>query len=137
MMNLDEPERYEHHKVDVDTLHAKIVMIANEIALPNAIMANLKTRAAMDTFLQTLVVGIKSYILASGEEKVRCNVRWPADWWQAVKQRWAPDWITRRWPVRYEHHRINRTFYRAMCPHLDVPLHQGTDVHIRFLKSHE
>lgn len=28
--------------------------------------------------------------------------RWPATWWDAVKERWYPTWAKRRWPVRYE-----------------------------------
>lgn len=28
------------------------------------------------------------------------TVRYPADWWQAFKERWAPAWVRDRWPVR-------------------------------------
>ncbi len=28
------------------------------------------------------------------------TVTFPIDWWEAVKQRWAPAWYTDRWPVR-------------------------------------
>ncbi len=27
--------------------------------------------------------------------------RIPADWWQAVRQRWAPFWTLRRWPLTF------------------------------------
>ena len=27
-------------------------------------------------------------------------VTYPADWWQAVKQRFAPAWCLKRWPVK-------------------------------------
>ncbi|MBN1605857.1 MAG: hypothetical protein JW940_04455 [Polyangiaceae bacterium] len=30
----------------------------------------------------------------------RRSVAFPADWWQALKERWAPKWLLRRWPVR-------------------------------------
>lgn len=29
------------------------------------------------------------------------NPQWPRDWWQHLKQRFAPQWFLRRWPVRY------------------------------------
>ena len=29
-------------------------------------------------------------------------VRYPADWWQAFKERWFSAWMKARWPVRYE-----------------------------------
>jgi len=27
--------------------------------------------------------------------------RYPADWWQAFKERWWPAWALKRWPVQY------------------------------------
>ena len=30
------------------------------------------------------------------------KVEWPANWWQHVKQRFAPRWALRRWPVLME-----------------------------------
>lgn len=31
----------------------------------------------------------------------RVEVKYPSGWWQAVKERFAPDWVLSRWPVRY------------------------------------
>lgn len=28
-------------------------------------------------------------------------VTYPENWWEAFKERWAPDWFHRRYPVRY------------------------------------
>lgn len=28
------------------------------------------------------------------------SVTYPADWWQAVKERFAPPWFLKRWPVK-------------------------------------
>jgi len=28
------------------------------------------------------------------------TVRYPATWWDALKARWFPAWVLRRWPVR-------------------------------------
>jgi hypothetical protein len=27
--------------------------------------------------------------------------QYPADWWEAVKERFAPAWMKKRWPVKY------------------------------------
>jgi hypothetical protein len=32
--------------------------------------------------------------------------RYPADWRQAFKDRWLPEWARRRWPVRYAEVRL-------------------------------
>lgn len=29
------------------------------------------------------------------------TVEYPKDWWQAFKERWAPEWAKKRWPVQY------------------------------------
>lgn len=34
-----------------------------------------------------------------GREAERVDVEYPADWWQAFKKRWFPEWAKRRWPV--------------------------------------
>lgn len=33
--------------------------------------------------------------------------QYPADWWQAVKEHFAPAWFLRRWPVLYTRHHIS------------------------------
>jgi len=42
--------------------------------------------------------------------------KFPADWWQAVKDRWFPDWLKRRYPVRYTI--ISRS---AVYPEMSLP----------------
>ena len=49
----------------------------------------------------------------------------PADWWEAVKERWVPAWAKRRWPVK-KRAWIVRTF----CAHL---LDAKREDHIGFL----
>ncbi len=41
-----------------------------------------------------------------GEKPEYKEVSYPADWWQAFKERWFPKWAKRRWPVEYEVRRI-------------------------------
>ena len=36
-----------------------------------------------------------------GREAKRQECKWPADWWQAFKERWFPAWAKARWPVEY------------------------------------
>jgi len=31
------------------------------------------------------------------------EVHYPRDWWEAVRERWAPAWWLTRWPVQYQH----------------------------------
>ena len=41
--------------------------------------------------------------------------KWPADWWEAFKEQWFPAWALRRWPVRYERHKLD---VKAVYPNL-------------------
>lgn len=42
---------------------------------------------------------IESFVWA--QEKESREISYPADWWQAFRDRWFPRWAKRRWPVRY------------------------------------
>lgn len=63
-----------------------------------------------------------SLIVPIVQELLRPEVvqaKWPADWWQAFKERWFPMWALRRWPVRC--HELHREIERyKVCPHLAV-----------------
>lgn len=54
-----------------------------------------------------------------GREVQRQECRWPADWWQAFKERWLPAWAKRRWPVRYH---IETMVARELYPQVALPL---------------
>lgn len=45
------------------------------------------------------------------------EIRHPSNWWQAVKERWAPKWFLGRWPVEH-------TVYDAKVLYPDVALPQ-------------
>jgi hypothetical protein len=38
------------------------------------------------------------------------GVTFPRDWWQAVKERFAPRWFRRRWPVAYDRYDAEMVF---------------------------
>ena len=62
------------------------------------------------------------------------TVSWPADWWQALKLRWFPAWLKRRYPVKME-----RRTVRYICPHVvDRPVwasSQEAVVHFSWLQN--
>jgi hypothetical protein len=45
-------------------------------------------------------------------QRIRRAVSWPADWKQAVWERFAPNWALLRWPVRYE----ERVWWEEQAP---------------------
>jgi len=54
------------------------------------------------------------------------EISYPADWWQAFKERWFPKWALVKWPVRYETKKMTvMEFY----PKLSLPGQEAV-VHI-------
>ena len=53
-----------------------------------------------------------------GKEVQRQECKWPADWWQAFKERWYPAWATKRWPVEYH---IETMVARELYPQVALP----------------
>ncbi len=53
-----------------------------------------------------------------GERLKTVEIAYPADWWQAVKERWAPAWFIRRWPVLLKQHKIEAV---AFYPMISLP----------------
>jgi len=43
---------------------------------------------------------LRALLRVATQEDPLC--RYPVDWWQAVKERWFPPWLLRRYPVRYK-----------------------------------
>ncbi len=43
-----------------------------------------------------------------GEEAPKVvDYKWPKDWWEAFKERWAPRWYLKRWPVLYHREQVD------------------------------
>ena len=47
-----------------------------------------------------MAVRVNGFVFKENLDEV--EIKYPADWWQAVKERFAPEWFIRWYPVRYE-----------------------------------
>lgn len=97
---------------------------------------HLEATAVIEDGARRLVMQLHSQILSKTvrEEEGTVLFRCPADWWQAVRERWAPKWWLRRHPVRYREERIvtRRAVYH-LCPHIDITTRDGHPVHYAWL----
>ncbi len=68
---------------------------------------------------------IKLRALVTAEQIEDTEIAYPADWWQAVKQRFAPRWALRRWPVRMERYSFeaHRLYPRVSWPSEEGGMH--------------
>ena len=123
------------YAVQTERLTCAVVALSSRFDVPRATLEHLIIGRIEDWVADRIIYTLRTYILGAGEEKVECYERWPTDWLEAFKERWAPRWALKRWPVRYAEHQINRTFYRRMCPHVSIPPHIGNHAHFEFLKE--
>lgn len=52
-----------------------------------------------DEFARGIRATITGYIWS--EKLGKHKVSYPRDWWEALKQRFAPRWLLRKWPVQF------------------------------------
>ena len=73
---------------------------------------------------------LQTSIVAMPKERITVNRSWPKTWWDAVKDRWYPEWAKTRWPVEYERINIDQQIYGGVCPHLQS---DPTRTHVTYL----
>lgn len=52
-----------------------------------------------DRLVDQFVYTLRGYLW--GESQKGYEYSYPADWWQAFKKRWFPNWAKRKWPILY------------------------------------
>ena len=69
-----------------------------------------------------------------GRTMEEVSAEWPADWWQAVKERWAPAWAKARWPVKMKCVRLQaKELYPKFSAHdLEARLHLDRHESVRW-----
>ena len=88
----------------------------------------------VDEAMQSMVAYLRVAIVALPDERIDIERAYPADWWQAVRERWLPPWWLQRYPVQLRRISIHESRYRAVCPHL--PTDQPGD-HLAWLVSQD
>ncbi len=69
--------------------------------------------------MHALVAKMATFLLS--REVTFVEARYPANWVQAVKARWAPAWVLKRWPVREI---VKRLSIHDTYPHCGLNLEQ-------------
>jgi hypothetical protein len=55
---------------------------------------------------QTMELMVSQLVTFIAGERVK-EIRYPLDWWQAVKERFLPKWLLKRYPVKYHTWKID------------------------------
>lgn len=75
-----------------------------------------KAHAFLPATMDALVFQLVGYLAADHVDSV--TIAYPRDWWEAVKQRFAPSWFTKRYPVVETRHVVD---LKAVYPKIPLP----------------
>ena len=65
-------------------------------------------------------IALRVIQLVYGRTMEEVKAEYPADWWEAFKERWLPAWAKKRWPVRWVRVRLEA---KELYPKLSAPEH--------------
>lgn len=92
-------------KFDLEKLKFASDRIINEIEANDLLnyreepIGEVTTRFLECSVTAQLYIQLKSHIW--GNKLVDLEFQYPKDWWQAIKDRFAPRWFRYRWPVKW------------------------------------
>lgn len=95
---------------------AALAYIPAELARSFACPAKVDVEEFASFHSDDIVFRVRQAVYGETLERIECE--WPADWWQAFKGRWFPDWALARWPVRHDGATLEA---RAMYPKVSMP----------------
>jgi hypothetical protein len=103
--------------VRIEQLQLERVRITAANRLNNEFLARARFKV-WEQAAGELMASLESYIHGLPHEKISVHEKYPADWWQAFKERWFPACLLRRFPVHYKRIDIEERKFGAVCPHL-------------------
>jgi hypothetical protein len=85
--------------------------------------------------VEGMIISLRTYVAGNQTHvEIIKNVRWPRNWKEALKERFAPKWYLNNYPIRYEYApvQIQRVH---MCPHVlaDEALPENKRKHLEWL----
>jgi hypothetical protein len=96
-----------------------MMYVAKEMINNFAIPPEVEVTNQFEWMLDNIVIRIRQDIL--GKQLDRVEIRYPEDWWQAIKARWFPKWALNRWPVIET---IKVVDVKALYPTINIPGHR-------------
>ena len=118
---MDLPEQVEIEMVQLERMKLCIEQrLTKELAYSFGEPPEVMLTPFLDAMTDDIAVRVVQSVW--GRNLQRQEVRWPATWWEAVKERFLPAWAKERWPVRY---RVVTLTARELWPLLSFPGRMG------------
>jgi hypothetical protein len=118
------------HELRYDRIILDIIQQTLKFHLDKYDIHNLTTHIYDDPMLNAKIVQIVRRIASEKLEEIEIEatvtVDYPATWWQHFKHRWYPEWLQKRFPVRYiskTETKRTKAEARAFYPQVSLPEH--------------
>jgi hypothetical protein len=85
-------------------LEAVNVYCTRAISLRDDLGADPQVFARLPMDMDCLVLSLRDYIWSEKRDDIR--IEYPKDWIEALKERWAPQWLLAKFPVKMKRHDI-------------------------------
>ncbi len=113
------------------TLPLMKVAVSERIKLGSLSLDRMRLDGYRDYFMDSMVYNLSTYLIGNKVHEYPVDdIKYPADWKEAFKERWFPEFLKRRYPVRYKYESTVIHHYH-LCPHVEAPWGRGE--HIEFL----
>lgn len=105
----------------------EVVLQRLQVIVQHVLVGDCAEPPLIDVLLQPAVDGmiLRLTQAVAGEELQRIEANYPADWWQAFRERWLPKWWLALAPVRYNSFEL---VANGLYPKLSLPNQYGSRV---------
>ncbi len=101
------------------------------------LLSKLRLSIEEDIFTKDLIARIRGFVWSKEVKKeVEETFSYPSNWWEAVKARFFPKFLKRRYPVKYKYKDVV-IHHIHICPHVDFHTSFSQEAHINFLAGRD
>lgn len=98
----------EDNRITLERIPLQVEQMVSNTLMENALygVQGVKIERVTGIMSDRFAYQLRAYVL--GERQEEFTIEYPADWWQAFKERWFPESCKRRWPVEYKRYEFKR-----------------------------
>lgn len=107
-MTKEEKQRYKynHAKSTMDTWEFTKWRVGRDVRMSDCLRDSLEIREWREEAVKESIINMNAFVYKNQMKKEVCVMTCPKDWIEAVKERWAPRWFLRKYPVKFREEKI-------------------------------
>lgn len=113
-----------YNEIQLEKIKLAFTEKLSRLAFAELSEAEVRFEEIADDFIRNqLTMVVQGYLW--GESGPTQTISYPETWWDAFKERWFPQWLLSRYPIRYRHHEIS---LKTLYPHFRISMPRETHV---------